>query len=529
MNTLRLIFVPALLSLIVLAAIWFTGIPLGIPGEWVWDRVGPPDDWLLTILFAGIWGLIYFAFVWAGDGRMAGCRSFEANLWLCGLVLAGFGWLWVAQDAAPAGYRHSKSAWVLFYPASSGYFQLARDHDRDFDQFLRDYEKLMAEGDVLHVGTHPPGLAMAYHGLIRVCRASPGLCALLRSTEPAAMSDALDMIARNHAGTPQALRAEHRGTIWLAALLTQLAAAATVVPLFLLIRRDFTRQTAWLAVSLWPAVPALALFLPKSDVLYPLLGVLLWYFWLTGWEERSTWRSVLAGTTLLIGLCLSLALIPVWVGLGVITLWRGWFCDPEERVPDATSKLWFAKSWAAVGFLVPAVGLWWFKGVNLLAVWIWNYRNHAGFYAEYPRTYWKWLAVNPLEFCIAAGIPLACAALWGGWRIVSPQRRSRRAGLVWTCLIVGGLLWISGKNMGELARLWILLMPPLVWLAAGALPADNEPMSPPDRSRWAAIFVLQLAVAIAMLMRVHGFHIPETVAADEIARSRVSAQPEQPS
>ncbi|WP_339907467.1 hypothetical protein [Symmachiella dynata] len=508
MKSFRFIALLTLLSLLVSGAIWFTDIPLGIPGEWVWDRIGPPLDWGLTLIMAGVCGAIYFTYVWAGEARIVKCRSFETGLWLCGMVLLGFGWLWVAQDAAPADRRFSKTAWVLYYPGASGYFTMARDHEQDFDEFLSGYETLMAEGDVLHVGTHPPGLFIAYHWLIETCRSSPNLTAWLRFTEPASFSDAMDLIAQKYASTPQAMRPEHRAAIWLAALLTQFTAAATVIPLFLLILRDFTKQTAWLAVSLWPTVPALALFLPKSDALYPLLGVLIWYFWLTGWEQRSAWRSLLAGGILLIGLTCSLAIIPVWVGLGIITLWRGWLCNPEQRVPGAMAKLWFSKTWAAIGFLLPGVALWWVTGINLLTVWIWNYRNHAGFYAEYPRTYWKWLAVNPLEFCIAAGIPLACCAILGGLRMLRSDSRSRLAGLVWTCLCVGGLLWISGKNMGELARLWILLMPWLVWLAAGSLAVDSEPSSLPIRSRWAAVFVLQLAVGIAMLMRVHGFQMP---------------------
>ncbi len=309
-----------------------------------------------------------------------------------------------------------------------GYFSLAREHDREFDAFLKDYEQLMAQGDVLHVGTHPPGLVMLHHGCVEICRASPGLSAVLRKTEPASLSAAFDIITQNHRGTPSALLPEHRGALWLAALITQLAAAATVIPLYLLIRRDFSSETAWLAAALWPAVPALALFLPKSDALYPLCGMLFFFLWLSGWEQRSVIRSVFAGLILFLGLSFSLALLPVLLCVASVTIWRGWLCLPEQRTPRAWSNLWFSGSCAAFGFVSPLVGLWWFKGVNLFSVWIWNYRNHARFYEEYARTYWKWLLVNPLEFCIAAGIPLAMAAVWGVGKIGITEPRSRRAG-----------------------------------------------------------------------------------------------------
>ena len=50
--------------------------------------------------------------------------------------------------------------------------------------------------------------------------------------------------------------------------------------------------------------------------------------------------------------------------------------------------------------------LWLFHNVNLLNVWAWNYRNHAGFYGQFPRTYWRWLLVNPLELALALGVPI---------------------------------------------------------------------------------------------------------------------------
>src|SRR4029079_13506910 len=79
------------------------------------------------------------------------------------------------------------------------------------------------------------------------------------------------------------------------------------------------------------------------------------------------------------------------------------------------------------------------------------------------RTYWKWLLINPLEFAIAAGLPLAVLAAWS---LIRTARRTpvSPCGQVGAWLITIALLWISGKNMGEAARLWIILMPFLVWI-----------------------------------------------------------------
>lgn len=509
MKNFRFCLMLAAPTIVVAGALCFADFPLGIPGEWVWSRLESPGDLGLTLGVAGFAALLFAGFVWAGATRLPVCQRSEVALWLVGLLVVGFGWLHVAQESAPADYRLSKVAWVLFYPGSSGYFSHARDEGKDFDQFLVEYETLMSEGDVLHVGTHPPGLFMGYHWLIKTCKWFPTLSEWLTASEPASLSDAFDVIKYNHRGTPSELLPEHRAAVWLAALLTQLAAVATMIPLYLLLRRDFSRETAWLAVSLWPTVPALALFLPKSDVLYSLLGVLFLFAWLTGWETRSAVRCFLAGFVLCLGLTCSLALLPIHVLVALLTLWRGWICQPGERVPEAMSKLLFAKSWAAVGFLLPAVTLWASKGVNLLNVWIWNYRNHASFYDEYPRTYWKWLLVNPLEFCVAVGLPLALLAMLGGWRTGSAPPRSRRNGIVWASLAVWGLLWLSGKNMGELARLWIVVMPPLILLAAACFSGEKGREEEPVLGRWLFAFLFQLGIGIVMLMTVHGFDFPD--------------------
>src|SRR4029077_14509476 len=79
-----------------------------------------------------------------------------------------------------------------------------------------------------------------------------------------------------------------------------------------------------------------------------------------------------------------------------------------------------AAIWAVAGFSIPTLAAWFLLKINLAAVWWLNLNNHAGFYRQYPRTYWKWLLVNPVEFAVAAGVPLAVLAMWSivrNWRM----------------------------------------------------------------------------------------------------------------
>ncbi len=60
--------------------------------------------------------------------------------------------------------------------------------------------------------------------------------------------------------------------------------------------------------------------------------------------------------------------------------------------------------------------------------------------------------------------------------------------------------------MGELARLWIVLMPWLILLSAGSFEAEDQSVG--ISRRWAITLALQFAMGLTLVMRVHGFHVP---------------------
>lgn len=496
------------------AAVWFGTFPLGVPGEWDWARRAA-EHLAVSVTLLAIWGLVLAGFIAVGASRLKSCTRVETGLWLAGLVVAGFAWLWALQDAAPFPTGLRKAAWVLYYPGSSGYFTEARYRVHDLERYLAGYEREMSQGDVLHIGTHPPGLVVGYRGLLWLCDRSPAFAAFLRSTQPAELQESFAEIAdRSHLpGMP--LLDRDRSVLWLAALVVQLIAVLAVVPLYLLLRRTESRATSWLTASLWILVPAVAVFLPKSDTLFPFLGMCFLFLWLEGWTRRSWWMCLLSGVVLWLGLFLSLALLPVLFLALLLTIWEGWICRDEPRQPFPLGRLCFAVLWCFAGFAVPVACLWGTTGMNLISVWSWNYRNHAAFYGQFPRTYWKWLLVNPIELAIAAGIPLACLAISSARSAVETPT-SRRAGILWACLTAWGCLWLSGKNMGEAARLWIVLMPWLVWMAADAFRVTDEPNAGSSRTisfaaiprDWWVGWCLQWSAAIVIVLRVSGFLLP---------------------
>ncbi len=57
-----------------------------------------------------------------------------------------------------------------------------------------------------------------------------------------------------------------------------------------------------------------------------------------------------------------------------------------------------------LGFLIPTLLGWLITQSNPFVTWWWNQRNHARFYAEYPRSYLAWSLANPIELAVALGL-----------------------------------------------------------------------------------------------------------------------------
>lgn len=489
-------------SIIVL---WGVPWPLGVPGEWTWPRIPFSAETAAGWILCGVSAALYVGFVWCGGRRVQRRGRLESAAWLCGLVVAAFVWLSAVQSAVPGIAGWGKAHFVLYYPRSSGYFWQARYEVEETAAFLAGYEDLMRERDYLHIGTHPPGLTLCFRGLLSLCRAAPELSDWLLATQPDEVRASADEIRTRSAGTATPYTPTDVACVWLATLLVQLAAAATVVPLTLLLREVVDRQTAWFATALWPLVPAVAIFLPKSDTLFPFIGMLATWLWMSGWRRGSLVRCSLAGLTLCGGLLLSLAFLPVGLILGVWTAGESWQPSNAGVVPAAARRRGACLVAAATAFLAPIVVLWAVSDINLAAVWQWNFRNHALFYEHNPRTYWKWLLINPMEFALAAGGPLAALATAGiarSWRAAGNRWGVIAFSIVWL------LLWLSGKNMGEAARLWIFLLPWLVFAAAG--PDRLTGMNGnPTAKRWLAVLALQSVACVATATRIDGFHFAE--------------------
>lgn len=511
-------------SLISVGLFWLTEIPLGIPGEWTWERIphiSPGVDTLLGVLQAAVAGAVLLLVAWQGLRHIADASRKNIAAWLFGLTAASFLWLHAVQEAPPHPWRLSKSVFVAYYPGISGYFYKARYDVDDTSEFLKSYEDLMAEGDVLHEGTHPPGLILFHRSLISMTGSSPALVGLIETLIPDSAREAFDTIDENLQRNGRRLSAADRAATWLAVLIFQSLCAASVIPLFLLIRQTCDRRTAWQAISFWPLIPALAVFLPKSDALFTFSAAMLAYIWILAARRRSFGLGLCAGLIGWLGLFCSLAFLPIGLAVFVAAVAMKIADNPsKESMPLDRSIGSAAQAMIrpTLGGLTAVCGLTILVSViadmDLLRVWSLNLQNHAGFYDQFPRTTWKWLLVNPIELALACGIPLALAGS------VAVFRAARKCGFAQSAqtlavAVVWAILWLSGRNSGEVARLWIPLLPLVIWISAGVW-APPKVVSPTGDStaeaeshRWLIILITAMLVCLLTVLRISGFHFDQ--------------------
>lgn len=528
-----LVAAAAVATLAGVVVLWSPSIPLGVPGEWTWARFNYSTPGLLWGgMLAAAAGVLLLGVAWWGDRRLPRASPSETAGWLALLVLAGMVWLSGVQSGAIEGVGQGKSPYVLYYRRTEGYFWQARFEMASVREFLHEYEVLLAERDYLHIGTHPPGLALLHRGLIRACDRFPVLVQGAEWTQPESVTQAIDLIRVSEQSAGRILSRADAAALWWGCLLTQLAAVLTVIPLFLWLRLGASRTASWRAAVFWPLVPAIGVFLPKSDLLYPVVAMTAAWLWRYGWMRQQLAACFAAGVTLWAGLCLSLAFLPVVALIAVQTLSDGWpgggVLDPaplRQRIRQAAIIHLAGLAGFLAGLAVAIAA-----GVNLVRVWSWNFSNHALFYEHNVRTWWKWLLVNPLELTLAVGVPVVAAAKWGALRRLAVRDwAGLRRSAVPAFFVVWTLLWLSGKNMGEAARLWVFLMP---WLVAGLTTAFEYSPSPlgnavggapsagetPEhdptgcavsRTGWGWLLLLQAASAALTVLRVDGFHFTE--------------------
>ena len=476
-----LVAVAAVATAGAVAIVLWARFPLGVD-DWAWRRVAAPS-WGRAVLPA-------VAFVLVGALVLAAWRRVEriGRLAEAGLVGAVVAVAFLAQvlvgQQGPAGYH--ESVFAVGLRGAAAYHTEAR-RIPDLAAHLRGYEREMRREFRGQISTHPAGPVVLFWCLNRVFAGHDAAAERFERWCERWLAKGMRLAESPAAAALFAgMTPAERAGVWLSTLALRLAACLVVVPVYVTARALHGRRAALMAGALAAAIPSVLLFSPTLDQCFPVLAASACWFGYAGGRRRSVWRAAVAGAFVSVGLFLTLAfaVVAFWGGLlGLVGLRHG---EEPVRRRQALGLL----AGGACGFLVPVAALYAAFGYNSLAVWWACWQGNATFNALYRRTYWKWVLVNPVEFVGFLGVPLACVL---GRRVAGEVRalwRRNASGRDWPTLIVAGLLValnVAGANLGEVARLWMFLMPACAVAAAGAL----EGYAPYRRAVFAVLFGMQ--------------------------------------
>ena len=447
--------------LIVLAGWLLSGLPIGVRGQWAWEVHGKPLP-VAGLLRAVLIGAEALGVLWWGLWRIRRKRRSDVGI-VAALVLLVFALQIAVASLAPrAGF---------FLVAGTGssvateYFAVARSV-RDPWVYCRSYAATQPLGH--HVATHPPGAVLTYWLCLRLYE-SPlfprRAFAAAAERVIGAPRGAIAVAANSYPGTT--LFGSDVGPALLCCLALGVCGALTLAPLYWLASRAASRSTALVVCALFALTPAPVLFFQGLDALVLLLATTATALAYAAVKQQRLGAGALGGLALglLCAITFGAAAAMVTVAALVVLL--------ILRLPQSQR----GRSWAcaAVGlaiWLAAIVTLHLLCGGQLHVIFRQAMAAHRALTWEgFGRSYTTWVGLNLVEFVCFLGFPglVALAIALGG----ALRRRLRGlsdaelVGLVGLCVLLA--LDLSGSVRGEVARVWMFLMPPLTLWAGHRL------------------------------------------------------------
>jgi hypothetical protein len=244
-----------------------------------------------------------------------------------------------------------------------------------------------------------------------------------------------------------------------------------LIPLFLFARNISGERAAWTACFLYIMIPSVTLVtLHLDQVIYPALFMMTVYTAFKSIELKCWLLGAGTGLLFYVSIFVSFSLLPLGIILIVIIIIA--FCSQKEKERSLQSLF------EVLGGLV--IG---FAGTFLIGLLILDYNPLIRFESamEYHRVWKEWqpgvlntfkfAGLNLIEFAWWVGLPLVflfSAKMVSVFRNFS-NRKSIRLNLIvlMTSVLILSLA-LFGQTKGEVARLWIFVMP-LVCLGSGAM------------------------------------------------------------
>lgn len=310
------------------------------------------------------------------------------------------------------------------------------------------------EGRIAHVNLAPPALPMLYAATADLLARFPAAAERLGAPIKATQCHNYAMLTYTPAEWSAA---------WIGVLMP-IWAALGVIPLAALARRFYPDQgrAVRTALLLYPLIPALLVFAPTWNTVYPLFSLTALWLLDRGLREPGGRRflSIAAGGFITgISVFINFAFVPLGLlfGLYALAVWYG-----EDR-PKRRS---FGQIVRVGLVFAGGVALPWIGYGGLTGSWPWELLSASmSMHLELERDYLPWIALHAWDWMLWTGPPLI-----GLWLLSARQGWRTAAGrLSMTLFLTLLILLVSNFARGETGRVWTLFAPFVVLTAAGTL------------------------------------------------------------
>ncbi|MEC7983508.1 MAG: hypothetical protein VX278_00005 [Myxococcota bacterium] len=317
----------------------------------------------------------------------------------------------------------------------SGHGEFARTGSvgLDKEKVFRDYEKFIQMPSQRFSPSKPPGQLLAYITI-------------------GEMAEAVWPLPK--ANISRARDAKHGRMLNFLVFLLPILAASAVVPLLAIAQRMVPERPA-VPVALFIASPCFALVQMHFDqAVYPMLALWIWFLGLRAYESGRPWFwGAILGVGIYLACFVSFSLLPALVILPFLV-----FSVHKPRLPNG-----FLLG-TVLGFALTATVFYLQWGYDPVL----RYKKAMVYHQEWKQwqgtlsVYWISIRVNLIETIWWLGPSLFLPLLWS----VKESRQNERKYLAIGGFLVLLLLLGFSKTIGEVARLWLFLLPlPLLLLS----------------------------------------------------------------
>ncbi len=316
----------------------------------------------------------------------------------------------------------------IINPDLNGYFTEAVKI-KNLSEFLASYQKNVLNFS-MHATGHPPGSILFFWLIGKTVNFLPFIRNFAANLIPQHQDvktiwDSLNM--------------NQRTTAIFSAFFIPFLGSLNIIPLFYLSKNLFNTKTALRTVFLAIFIPALILFTPLSDVFFPLFFLTSFLFFVKSIKKNNQFQVFISGLIFSFGLFFSLSLLP-------LSFIYFYYLIKNKRL-----SLSFLTG-ISVFYLIL-----FFTGYN-----VFNVANTLMTGLPKHRPYLIWTFYNLYDFFVFTGIPVALTYLAFIFR-----KTKEPLSISFTAMLL--LLNFSGAVRGEVGRIWLPLMFPLVMITGNFL------------------------------------------------------------